>query len=138
MAKKEDYIKYVNLAKKLVNKYGTELTVTCGIDCYDEDKPYKPAKTKEVEYKTVGVVMPPVRGIYFQGTRFGEHSEFFNGILDDKMSCFLLPVYDDEGEAVDLTLATHVTNNGVKYKVFFCDAMQPAKRVIMFSYGLGR
>ena len=38
MAKKEDYVKYVNMAKKLINKYGTELTVVLGLDATDEEK----------------------------------------------------------------------------------------------------
>ena len=107
--KKENYVKYVKLAEKLIDKYGTELTVTCGIDFFDQDKPYKPSQSEEVTYTTTGVIIPPVRGIYFQGTRFGMHSEIYNGLEDDKMSCFLLPVYDEQKKPVDLSLATHVT-----------------------------
>lgn len=141
--KKENYVKYVKLAEKLIDKYGTELTVTCGIDFFDQDKPYKPSQSEEVTYTTTGVIIPPVRGIYFQGTRFGMHSEIYNGLEDDKMSCFLLPVYDEQKKPVDLSLATHVTckdvaGNDIKYKVFFCDIMKPAEKVILFSYGLGR
>ena len=102
--KKENYVKYVKLAEKLIDKYGTELTVTCGIDFFDQDKPYKPSQSEEVTYTTTGVIIPPVRGIYFQGTRFGMHSEIYNGLEDDKMSCFLLPVYDEQKKPVDLSL----------------------------------
>lgn len=143
MSKKESYIKYVKLAEKLIRKYGTEIEVTLGFNRSDEDKPYRPAQTEEVTYKTTGVIMPPVRGIYFQGTRFGMHSTTEQGVMNDKESCFLLPVYDENKQPIDLTLATHITSTDVtgskvKYKVYFCDAMRPAEKVILFSYGLGR
>ena len=58
MAKKEDYVKYVNMAKKLINKYGTELTVVLGLDATDEDKPFEYDETKVLSYVTTGVIMP--------------------------------------------------------------------------------
>lgn len=140
---REDYTKYVNLAKKLINKYGTEVEIVCGVDNNSEEDPFVPnAETKS--YKTIGVINPPVRGIYFQGTRFGLHATMDDGLFDDKMSCFVLPVYDADGTVIDLSTATHVIGETVdgkssqRYKVYFCDTMKPAKKVIMFSYGVGR
>lgn len=150
MAKKEDYVKYVNMAKKLITKYGTELEVIMGLNAGDDDAPYKrtPPEPDEpdkiMSYKTIGVVMPPVRGIYFQGTRFGFHGTFDKDVMTDKLSCFLLPVYDDNGDIIDFSEATHIKakdvsgNNTVRYKVYFSDTMKPADKVIMFSFGLGR
>ena len=141
---RENYIKYVNLAKKLINRYGTEIEIVCGVDSNDEDDPFVPDSDKVVTYKTIGVIMPPVRGIYFQGTRFGLHATMEDGLFDDKMSCFVLPVYDTDGTVIDLSTATHVVGETVdgkssqRYKVYFCDTMKPAKKVIMFSYGVGR
>lgn len=140
---KESYDKYVNLAKKLINRYGTEIEIVCGVDSNDEEDPFAPDGDKVVTYKTIGVIMPPVRGIYFQGTRFGLHSTMENGLFDDKLSCFVLPVYEN-GNVVDLSTATHVVGSSIdnsttlRYKVYFCDTMKPAKKVIMFSYGVGR
>lgn len=144
MSKKESYAKYQKLAQKLINKYGTELTVVCGLDLNDTDEPYLIDDTKEVSYVSTGVIMPPVRGIYFQGTRFGIHSTIEDGLMDDKMSCFLLPVYDENKQIVDLSRATHIIGKTVdgtaeqRYKVYFCDVMKPAEKIIMYSYGLGR
>ena len=140
---REDYTKYVKLAKKLINKYGTEIEIVCGVDNNSEEDPFVP-KTKTTSYTTIGVIMPPVRGIYFQGTRFGLHATMEDGLFDDKMSCFVLPVYDTDGTVIDLSTATHVIGETVdgkssqRYKVYFCDTMKPAKKVIMFSYGVGR
>lgn len=140
---REDYTKYVKLAKKLINKYGTEIEIVCGVDNNSEEDPFVP-KTETRSYTTVGVIMPPVRGIYFQGTRFGLHATMEDGLFDDKMSCFVLPVYDTDGTVIDLSTATHVVGETVdgkssqRYKVYFCDTMKPAKKVIMFSYGVGR
>ena len=149
MAKKEDYVKYVNMAKKLINKYGTELEVVMGLNIGDTDAPYNytppdPDEEKPLTYKTIGVIMPPVRGIYFQGTRFGFHSTFDDDVMTDKLSCFLLPVYDDNGAIIDFSEATHIKakdvsgTNTVRYKVYFSDTMKPADKVILFSFGLGR
>ena len=140
---RENYTKYVNLAKKLINKYGTEIEIVCGVDNNSEEDPFVP-ETETTSYTTIGVIMPPVRGIYFQGTRFGLHATMEDGLFDDKMSCFVLPVYDTDGTVIDLSTATHVVGETVdgkssqRYKVYFCDTMKPAKKVIMFSYGVGR
>lgn len=150
MAQKEDYVKYVNMAKKLINKYGTELEVVMGLNAGDPDAPYQRAPQDPLEpdpvqtYRTIGVIMPPVRGIYFQGTRFGFHGTFDNDMITDKLSCFLLPVYDDNGVVIDFSEATHIKakdvsgTNTVRYKVYFSDTMKPADKVILFSFGLGR
>lgn len=141
---RESYTKYVKLAEKLIGKYGTTLDVVCGSNIQDDDVPYEVDDDKEVVYTTTGVIMPPVRGIYFQGTRFGIHNVMENGLFDDKFSCFVLPVYDENGKTIDLSTATHVVRKSVdgetesRYKVYFCDTMKPADKVIMFSYGLGR
>lgn len=150
MAQKEDYVKYVNMAKKLITKYGTEVEIVLGLDPGDSDAPFRitppdPAEPEKIKsYKTTGVIMPPVRGIYFQGTRFGFHSTFDKDMLTDKLSCFVLPVYDENGAIIDLSEATHILakdvsgQNTVRYKVYFSDTMKPAEKVILFSYGLGR
>jgi hypothetical protein len=144
MAKREDYVKYVNMAKRLINKYGTELTVVLGLDATDEDKPFEYDETKVLSYVTTGVIMPPVRGIYFQGTRFGFHATYDKDVMDDKMSCFLRPVYDEHGAIIDFSEATHIIakdvtgTKDVRYKVYFSDTMKPADKVILFSYGVGR
>lgn len=144
MSKKEDYVKYVKMAEKLLNKFGSSVPISIAINIGDDDCPYKPNDQKIVEYSTVGVIMPPVRGLYFQGTRFGYHAEWDDGMVEDKMSCMTLPIYDEKGKPVDLTKATHITLNTVddasteRYKVYFCDVLKPAQRVIMFSFGLGR
>lgn len=141
---KKDYKNFVKLAKKLINEWGTDITVVCGLNSVDDDKPYLPKADKQVEYTTVGVINPPVRGIYFQGTRFGTHTVTEDGKQEDAISCFLLPVYDENGKVIDLSKATHIIGKSVdndstiRYKVYFCDTMKPAERVIFFSYGLGR
>lgn len=141
---KENYIKYVEMAKKLIGKYGTTLEVICGANIHDDDEPFEVDTDQEVTYTTTGVIMPPVRGIYFQGTRFGLHNVMDNGLFDDKFSCFLLPVYDSEGKIIDISTATHIKRKSVdgvdesRFKVYFCDTMKPADKVILFSYGLGR
>ena len=145
MSKKESYIKYKKLAEKLLNKYGTKkVKITLAMNIGDDDVPFQVNPQKVVEYNAVGVIMPPVRGLYFQGTRFGFHTEYDKGDYEDKMSCMVLPIYDNEGKVIDLTKATHITIKNVdgsadeRYRVFFCDVMKPADVVIMFSFGLGR
>ena len=91
MAQKEDYVKYVNMAKKLITKYGTEVEIVLGLDPGDSDAPFRitppdPAEPEKIKsYKTTGVIMPPVRGIYFQGTRFGFHSTFDKDMLRENL-----------------------------------------------------
>lgn len=144
MAKKEDYVRYVNMAKKLITKYGTDIEIVMGLNPVSDTAPFDYDATKIVTYHTTGVIMPPVRGIYFQGTRFGFHSTYDKDIVDDKMSCFVIPVYDENGAIVDLSEATQVkvTNvagdTQVEYKIYFCDVMKPAEKVILFSFGVGR
>ena len=90
------------------------------------------------------MILPPVRGIYFQGTRFGFHATYDKDVMDDKMSCFLLPVYDENGAIIDFSEATHIIakdvtgTKDIRYKVYFSDTMKPADKVILFSYGVGR
>lgn len=142
--KKESYTKYVKLAEKLIGVYGTEIKIVCGSNIQDDDEPYEVDDDKEVVYTTTGVIMPPVRGIYFQGTRFGIHNVMENGVVDNLLSCFVLPVYGIDGKVIDLSTATHVVgksvdnSNEIRYKIYFCDTMKPADKVIMFSYGVGR
>lgn len=132
---KTNYSKFVSLSKRLIDKNGTKVTVllenSSGTSWKSSDEP-------SIQYEVDAIFIPPVNGIYFQGTRFSEHTLNENDLSGTKTACLVAPISDEEGNNIDLTDVTAVIRDNVKYRVTFCDTLNPADKVIFYAYGLGR
>lgn len=138
MGKKNDYSKIIKTAKELIAKFGTTATVLLENDTVDDDYAWKHDESKVVSYEVNAVFIPPVNGIYFQGTRFGEHTLQENDLSSTKEACLIAPIYDSNGNNISLTNVTAIVRNGIKYRVTFCDTLCPANDVAFYAYGIGR
>jgi hypothetical protein len=135
VSKKTNYSKMANIAKDLITKNGTTITL-----CIENNngKSWKPSEDNDIIYTNTGVFIPPVNGIYFQGTRFGQHILTEDDLSAIKLACLVSPLFDENGNDIDLSKVTSIIRDNIKYRVTFCDTLKPADRVLFYAYGIGR
>lgn len=134
-----NYDSVIKTAIRLISENGRIATLVLENDTADTDKPWESDASKEERYDVLVCFLPPVNGIYFHHTRFGTHKEYINNEYHgaEQISCMVAPLFKD-GVEVDLSKATAIIDNGVKYKVVYCDVIKPAKQTVLYSFALGR
>lgn len=91
----------------------------------------------ETVYSAKAVFIPPVNGIYFQGTRFGTHTVTEEELRRTVRACIVSPIFNN-GVEIPLTDVIAIIEDNVRYDVTFSDTLRPSTTTMFYAFGVGR
>lgn len=129
-----NYKKMQNIAISKIQDFGTTFKVELE-DTTAIREDYEPKAT--IQYEVKGLFLPPVNGMYFDRTRFGQNGRVTNDLEVIKRACVIAPLFIDNIEIKLDDIMFVIDKDNVRYKVVFIDTFRPTDKTMFYSCGLG-